>query len=312
MTYEEKGEEQLFCDYFEEWTKEYKEGTIRYVTLLKYKQALKNLREIVPNLKLKDMDRKAYQGIINKYALTHEKQTVTDFHHTIKASILDAVDEGFIRRNPTRKVVIKGKPKTKKTKKYLDFEEAEKLVEAFHLDEKEINYDWMFLLAIKTGMRFEELLGLTVDDFDFSKLTITIDKAFDYKYTQDFCPTKNRSSMRKIKMDWKTAMQFSELLKDKDAYERVFDFGRKIYSTTVNDALKRRCREAGVTEITMHCLRHTHASILMYKDVSIHSISKRLGHSSTEITQKVYLHLIKELEIKDDKKVMAALMELDY
>ena len=62
----------------------------------------------------------------------------------------------------------------------------------------------------------------------------------------------------------------------------------------------------------MHCLRHTHASILMYKGVSTQSISKRLGHATTDITQRVYLHIIEEMEAKDEKKIMAALMEMDY
>ena len=113
-------------------------------------------------------------------------------------------------------------------------------------------------------------------------------------------------------MDWKTAMQFQNLLKDKDPEERVFDFHKKFWNSTINDHLQRRCREAKVTEITMHGLRHTHASVLLYKEVSMQSIAKRLGHASTDITQKVYLHLIKEMESKDEKKVMAALMELDY
>ena len=50
----------------------------------------------------------------------------------------------------------------------------------------------------------------------------------------------------------------------------------------------------------------------MYKEVSIQSISKRLGHATTDITQRVYLHLIDEMEIRDEKKVMSAMMELDY
>lgn len=49
-----------------------------------------------------------------------------------------------------------------------------------------------------------------------------------------------------------------------------------------------------------------------YKGVSTQSISKRLGHATTDITQRVYLHLIEEMESKDEKKVMAALMEMDY
>ncbi len=302
----------LFCDYFEEWVRQYKEGTVRDVTLMKWNMAAKRIRELVPQLTLEELDRRAYQDLLNKYAETHEKVTTEGFHHMLKASILDAIDDELISKDPTRKVTIKGKKAKRKKRKYLSMAEVEDLISVLDLESNEISYDWMILLAIKTGMRLEELLGLTVENFDFQKLTITIEKSFDYKITQDFAPTKNKSSMRTIKMDWKTAMQFQNLLKDKDPEERVFDFHKKFWNSTINDHLQRRCREAKVTEVTMHGLRHTHASVLLYKEVSMQSIAKRLGHASTDITQKVYLHLIKEMESKDEKKVMAALMELDY
>ena len=303
---------ELFCDYFDEWIRQYKEGTVRDVTLMKWTMAARRLREIVPDLLLEDVDRRAYQKIINEYAKTHEKVTTEGFHHMLKAAVLDAVDEGYMLRNPTRKVTVKGKKAKAKKKKYLSVNEVEKLIDVLDLKSNEMKYDWMILLAIKTGMRLEELLGLTVENFNFQNMTIKIEKAFDYKYTQEFVPTKNKTSMRTIKMDWKTGMQFQNLLQGKEPEDRVFDFKKKFYASTINDYLRRECRQAHVPEMTMHCLRHTHASILMYKEVSIQSISKRLGHASTDITQKVYLHLIEEMEIRDEKKVMSAMMELDY
>ena len=303
---------ELFCDYFDEWISQYKEGTVRDITFKKWRMASMRLKELAPDLLLEDLDRREYQKIINEYAVTHEKVTVEGFHHMLKAAVLDAVDEGLLLRNPTRKISVKGKKPKPKRKKYLSAEETEKLIDVLELKPDEISYDWMILLGLKTGMRLEEILGLTVEDFDFPNMTLTIDKSFDYKDTQDFAPTKNNSSIRTIKIDWKTGMQFKTLLEGKRPEDRVFDFKRKFYSGTLNDHLIRRCKTAGIPEVTMHCLRHTHASILMYKGVSTQSISKRLGHASTEITQKVYLHIIKEMEVKDEKKVIAALMELDY
>lgn len=307
-----KKKKELFCDYYEEWIRQYKEGTVRDVTLMKWNMAAKKLREIAPELQLEDLDRREYQRIINEYAKTHEKVTTEGFHHMLKAAVLDAMDEGYILKNPTRKVTVKGKKAKAKRKKYLSINEVERLIDVLDLDGNEMSFDWMILLAIKTGMRLEELLGLTVENFDFQNMTIKIEKSFDYKYTQDFAPTKNKSSIRTIKMDWKTGMQFQNLLQEKEPESRVFDFKKKFYSSTINDHLRRRCRQAHVPEMTMHCLRHTHASILMYKDVSMQSIAKRLGHASTDITQRVYLHLIDEMEVKDEKKVMSAMMELDY
>lgn len=308
---EEEIENSKFCDYFGEWVNQYKKGIVRNITMEKYRTTEKRLREIAPEVRLKDLDRKEYQNILNKYAETHEKTTTTDFHHMLKSCIMDAFDEGLIKKNPTRKIVLRGKQPKEKKKKYLGQQELEKLMKTLKLG-NEVNDDWLIMLIAKTGLRYEEALGLTVGDFDFTNMTLNIDKSFDYKRTQTFDLTKNSSSIRKIKLDWKTAMLFSNVLKDMPKDKRVFDYRPIMYNSTANEALKRRCEEAGITVITIHGLRHTHASVLLYNGVSVGSIAKRLGHSSTETTQKVYLHIIEEMEIKDEKKIMATMMEVDY
>ena len=65
------------------------------------------LKRLVPELVLSDLNRIAYQQLLNDYALYHERQTTMDFHHQLKGAILDAVDEGLIERDPTRKAIIK-------------------------------------------------------------------------------------------------------------------------------------------------------------------------------------------------------------
>jgi len=63
-----------------------------------------------------------------------------DFHHQIKAAILDAVDEGLISRDPTRKVIIKGKTPRQKKTKYLNQFELHMLLKSLNLDSN-VNYD---------------------------------------------------------------------------------------------------------------------------------------------------------------------------
>ena len=119
---------ELFCDYFDEWVRQYKEGTVRDVTLMKWTMASRRLRELAPNLLLEDLDRREYQRILNEYAKTHEKVTTEGFHHMLKAAVLDAVDEGYLLKNPTRKVTVKGKRAKAKKKKYLSINEVERLI----------------------------------------------------------------------------------------------------------------------------------------------------------------------------------------
>ena len=152
--------ESLFCDYYTQWVKTYKEGAIRDVTMGKYRLAQSWLGKLIPELKLADMDRTAYQRLINGYAQHHERQTTMDFHHQIKGAILDAVDEGLIPRDPTRKVIIKGKQPRIKKMKYLNQFELHAMLADLDLG-AEASWDWLILLIAKTGLRFSEALGLT-------------------------------------------------------------------------------------------------------------------------------------------------------
>lgn len=167
-------------------------------------------------------------------------------------------------------------------------------------------------LIAKTGLRFSEALAITPEDFDFAHQTLSVNKTWDYKTDSGFSPTKNKSSNRKIQIDWQTVVQFSELTRNLSSkVEPIFiTNSRKIYNSTVNNLLFRLCKKSGIPEITVHGLRHTHASLLLYAGVSIASVARRLGHASMNTTQKIYLHIIQELENKDTDIVMRSLSAL--
>lgn len=300
----------LFHDYYSQWIHIYKEGAIRKVTLNKYYMTESWLKKLIPDVKVCEMTRIVYQQLINDYALEHERQTTMDFHHQIKGAILDAVDEGLIEKDPTRKVIIKGKTPSEKKIKYLNQFELHTLLIGLNLD-KEVNWDWFILLVAKTGMRFSEALALTPKDFDFSHQSLSISKTWDYKGDGGFLPTKNKSSVRKIQIDWQMVIQFSELIRGLPEDEPIFiKDNKKVYNSTVNDILERHCKKSNIPVISVHGLRHTHASLLLFAGVSIASVARRLGHSSMTTTQKTYLHIIHELENQDVDLVMRSLSNL--
>ncbi len=299
----------LFCNYYAQWVRVYKEGAIRKVTLDKYLMTEAWLEKLIPEVRMCDMTRITYQQLLNDYALSHERQTTMDFHHQLKGAILDAVDEGLIDRDPTRKVIIKGKPSTVKKIKYLNQFELHTLLINLDLG-REVNWDWFILLVAKTGMRFSEALALTPKDFDFSHQSLSIDKTWDYKGSGGFLPTKNKSSVRKIQIDWQTVIQFSELLRGLPEDEPIFVKKERVYNSTVNDILERHCKAVNIPVISVHGLRHTHASLLLFAGVSVGSVARRLGHASMTTTQKTYLHIIHELENQDVDLVMRSLSSL--
>jgi len=297
-----------FSEYFARWIKIYKEGAIRSATMQKYLMTQAWIARLTPDLLIGELTRSNYQQLLNNYAESHERQTTMDFHHQLKGAILDAVDDGLIDRDPTRKAIIKGKPPREKKPKYLNQFELHTLLSALDL-KPAVNWEWFILLVAKTGVRFSEALALTPKDFDFAHQSLSISKTWDYKGNGGFLPTKNRSSVRKIEIDWQTVIQFSELVKNLSPESPIFVDGA-VYNSTVNDILRRHCIQAKVPVISVHGLRHTHASLLLFAGVSTASVARRLGHASMTTTQKTYLHIIHELENQDVDLVMRSLSGL--
>lgn len=303
----------LFWEYFEKWVNINKKNNVRPVTFEKYQLSLKSLKRIVPDLKAKELDRLKYQNILNEYAKDHEKTTANDFHHHLKACIADLLDEKIIEQDPTRKAIVKYKESVKKKDKFLSQFETQCLIRTLELN-GEINIDYLIFLLIKTGLRYSEAIAVTPSDFNFDSQTLSVNKTWDYKHGGGFAPTKNPSSIRKIQLDWQTARKMMTVLEKIPSDKPLFIYGtnkENLYSSVVMDRLSKKCTEAGIPCVGIHALRHTHASLLLASGVSVPSVSKRLGHANMDTTQRVYLHIIRELENRDNGLIIAAMMNLD-
>ena len=303
-------ESPLLADWFDSWVDTYKLGVVRDATLSKYRAAQRWVRELAGDVRLSALTRARYQKLLNDYAATHERVTVMDFHHQLKGSVLDAVDEGLVSRDPCRRLVIKGiEPKEKKPK-YLSRFELQRLLSVLDLGD-DVSWDWLVLFVAKTGLRLSEALAVTPADFDLMRQCVRVRRSWDYKGGGGFAPVKCPSSVRSVEMDWQLTAQMAALVRGMDEDVPLFvPDGRRVYASTINANLARLCRKAGVSVITMHGLRHTHASVLFASGVSVASVSRRLGHSSVAVTEKVYVHLIRELEQGDVDAIMRCMAAL--
>ncbi|EEJ72046.1 site-specific integrase [Lactobacillus ultunensis] len=301
----------LFYKYYLDWIHLYKDNAVRQVTLNKYYLVQRRLEELAPNLHMNELDRQSYQKILNLYAKQHEKSTTLDFHHHLKASLFDAVDDGLLKSDPTRRAIIKGCSPSEKKTKYLNLFDLQTLLRSLNLDSK-LNWDWFFYLISKTGLRFAEALALTPEDFDFEKQSLVINKSWNYKEKiGHFQPTKNTSSNRTVMVDWQLMQQFQTMINGKDPKSPIFfEKNQRIYNSTLNQKLATYCRQSEIPIISIHGLRHTHASLLLYEGVSVASVAKRLGHTNTTTTQETYIHIIRELENKDNDKILHHLSQL--
>ena len=296
-------------NYFKQWCEVYKKPTVSKITYKAYINTQRKIELFFSDKKLKSVTATQYQRVLNSYAKTHAQDTVERFNVHVKSCVEMSVHEGYIKRNFCKFAKINAKNKGRDIEtKFLEVEEYERLIYETSKHPEYASYAALYIIA-KTGIRFAECLGLTVDDINRDTGMLSVNKTWDYKGQGGFSPTKNPSSVRKIKIDWQTVVQFSELVKGIDDTQPLFVRG-KVFNSTVNHVLARHCQALGIPVISIHGLRHTHASLLLFAGVSLASVARRLGHSSMTTTQKTYLHIIQELENQDVDLVMRLLAGL--
>lgn len=218
------------------------------------------------------------------------------------------MEDDIIPHDFTRNAVLYYTVEAKKpSEKHLNITESKMLlVEICNRLYKGRDY-YLLLLALTTGLRFEELVGLTVDDFDFNNNTIAVTKAWGYKKSmpKGFGPLKNEQSNRIIDVDEITMSKFEELFTTmaNNPYGLVFYSSASKYkvisNSNANKLLKNILVDLEIERITVHGLRHTHACVMLYKKISIYYVSERLGHKDIETTHRHYAHVTKELRSEE-------------
>lgn len=140
-------------------------------------------------------------------------------------------------------------------------------------------------LLFWTGIRLSECRGLQPADFDFGQCEINITKQLNGK---TLTPPKTKGSVRVVSCP-KSVMQLAKQYLD--SYIEVPAMPFALYSPEwLNIRFKKYCQRVGLSGVTIHALRHSHASLLIKQNIPITVISKRLGHSSPTMTLRIYSH----------------------
>lgn len=223
-----------------------------------------------------------------------------------------AVDEGYIKKNPMANVKV---PKPKEdfvvdhsNEDQENFWDKEQVLNFFQILNTSGNlFDQMyFRLLIGTGARKAEALALNWKDIDFKNNTIHFGKTLYFeKGMYSLLKPKSKKSDRIISVDenllnrlkaWR-ALQ----IKDKviNLSSKAFSFvftredGTPIRMPYPNERLNILIEKGNLPEITVHGLRHTHASLLFEAGASIKEVQERLGHSDATMTLNIYTHVSK-------------------
>ena len=305
----------LLADYFLKEIETYKKDQVREQTYGKYLSNCRFVAENWPSLSLEKMTADDYQQILNKYGETREKATITDFHHQLAWALKRAYNvDGLLKRDVTFDAKIpQGKKPGKKKQKFMEIEDMKRLIQELkHENTPEANF---FLILLKTGLRFAEALGITLNDVDFERKTVSINKTLAYKGhqkgTRAFAPTKNKYSVRTIIVDDAVLYMLWKNAKGADPDESIFYRLKGFqFNSTLNNKLKRACRKAEVPEITLHSLRHEHATYLVSQGISSMAVAERLGHADDSVTRAVYIHRLETEKARDDKEILQKIANL--
>lgn len=167
----------------------------------------------------------------------------------------------------------------------------------------------LFLLALTTGMRRGELVGLRWSDVDLDRQRLSVQQQLvAVEYELQFTEPKTERSRRSVALDpgtvsalraHRTRQAQEKLLLggEYDAGHLVFssERGRPLHPMSLSEAFQRRARAAGLPAIRFHDLRHTYASLALAEGVHPKIVSDRLGHSSITVTIDTYSHALPAL-----------------
>ena len=307
-------------DYFEPssmelkyWLERWIEGrktTIATNTYLAYKSNIKN--HINPELggtKLKDLRARDIQELLN-YKLESGRtdgegglstRSVEYIYTTLHTALKQAVKERLIIRNVCEAVETPKKQEEKEMKTWTKEE-----VDIFLKAAKDYKYYILHFLALNTGMRQGELLGLQWKDIDFNTKLLKTNRQYDR--SGQFKKLKTKAGKRtipltdqvikklkrhKIKQEEKK-LALGEAFNDNDLV-CCNEIGDPISHYQLFREFKDIVEIAELPEIIFHDMRHTFATLFIEAGGPIKTLQQILGHSSITITIDTYVNVTDEM-----------------
>lgn len=318
-----KPDPRTFGEYLTQWLLEYAARKVAPKTLERYGELVNHItREIgaTPLTKLSTLQiQRAYNHLLDRKTLS--VKTVRHIHGTVHVALETAIKWGLLKINPSSSCDLP--PVLQREARALDYDVTARLM-AF------CSSHWLYdMLMVYTasGARRGELLALTWSTVDFLTGIVTIARSLEQtqprpltREEQEQLPlidrrmraqglrlkeTKGRRT-RQVRLSRetldilhgvRTKQQETRQLYGPDYctdLDLVFCHpdGFFIRPDTVTKATRRLAKQAGLTGVSLHTLRHSHGSQLLSSGVALPAVSKRLGHSNVHVTATVYAHAL--------------------
>ena len=312
------------AEYLERWLTDYGRVKVAAKTLERYSEIIR--AHLAPALghhalpKLQPLHIQAYYS----HALERGRrdgrgglaaQTVLHHHRVLREALQQAVRWQLLSRN-VADAVEPPRPQRRETEVF-DQAEVDRLLEAA----RGTRLGLPVLLAVTTGLRRGELLGLRWQDVDLEGGKLAVRQSIEQtKAGLAFKQPKTQKGRRVVTLPPMTvdglrrhkAEQAKERLQLGPAYTDhglvlARPDGRPQNPEEMTRAFKRFVQRAGVRVLSLHKLRHTHATLLLGANVHPKVVSERLGHATVGITLDTYSHVLPNLQEEAARKIDALL-----
>jgi integrase len=281
------------------------QSSLRPDTWYQYGQIIRDhITPTLGNIKLKDFRPDQIQALYNRKLRDGiGSRTVQLTHAVLHRALNHGVKLGLLSRNPTD-ATNPPKPQQKEML-ILDDSQAQQFILA--TEAKNDRYAVLYHLAITTGMRQAELLGLKWQDLDWERRLVQVQRQLKRQKGGGFYSTqpKTKSGKRTIALG-KTTIEklrhhYDCLLTKRQLAGGIWQemdlifpstVGTPINQSNMNKSFKKLLDLTGLPRIRFHDLRHTAASLMLNYGIPVIIVSRRLGHARPSITLDIYGHLI--------------------
>lgn len=311
-------------DWFYSWLFDYRKQDLKPKSFQRYHGIYKNYIENTDfgNIKLNDLRtthlQRHYKKLLDNGATP---TTIRQINTNLKTCLNEAERQGYIQKNWCKLVTLPKKEDNKEVK-VLTKQEQEKFLEAIKGHELEL----LYIVALGTGLRIGEILGLKWSDIDFKNNELHVnrslqkaaiyedDKIVRYEVQETTPKTKNslrtipvpQNIIKKLIAHKKEQNELILLLQEEyDNKNYVFcnKLGRTIEDKRPGRNLKTILTSIGIEPIKFHALRHTYATRLFEAGIPPKTVQHLMGHSDIETTMNIYTHVMKEQKLEAIDKI---------
>jgi integrase len=300
-----KQSEMKFGDWLSEWNKGRK-NTVAYSTYRVYDSIIRNhLNAEIGDIKLKELETRHLQKVLNnRFDSGLNTGTVRLIYAIANKALKQAVKERLIYSNPAKGIELPTKQEEDKLHIW-----SKKQVSRFLARANDHRYYMVFFLAVNTGMRRGELLGLKWGDIDFTKKRLEVkrqavktDKGIILKKPKSKAGNRvipiTNNVVKELKghkiRQSENKLALGNNYKDQDLVN-CNKMGEPISPMMAYIEFKNLSRDINLPEIKLHDLRHTFSTMFLENGGNIKTLQQILGHASISVTMDIYSHVTDEM-----------------